>query len=947
MRAALLVPFASSLLLAQPQPPWLAMDYGPFVSATFSASWPKDNVANKGIAIHVGEDGWLVFDTELLRVVACGTGEFPELIGTPYDGGHGPIPRIRGEPFVATPALPGVARAGSFADPRPIPHGPLPREHARYRGLSLRGKQVVLGWSIGGGNVLESHALESKDGVTALARSLEFHDTPATSLLLGGREGLVPKIDGRVAVWRWMPPDPQPVTMARAARSWLELTTPQPSKTDLGNRDNARGIKFQAGPGGEELARLNDGAVAQNEDDTTNCFWSDQQDTRLVADLRGPLDLRRVTVFSWHRDDRAPQRWTLLGSDAVQPPADTAQWTKVAEVDTRPLGRGGRHAVSVADVDGKSLGTFRWLRFDLRRPGPNHGTFLTEIDLVGPEDAPKPAPRPVPMAAAIAVDDGTLGIADEHYVQVDLPSGAGARKVFHWRGPESELDRFRALVRSSAKPDLHALARAKSSPRWPETVTLQGALGEGDGAWVVDTIPVPEDNPYKSWMRCAAFDFFRDGRAAVSTWNGDVWIVSGIDDDLKRVTWKRFATGLFDPLGLKIVDDVLYVHGRDQITVLSDTDHDGEADAYVCFNNDVYVTPSFHEFAFDLQTDKDGNFYFSKGGPVRPGGRGFDKITPHHGAVLRVSTDGQKLDVYATGLRAPNGIGVGPDGQVTSGDNQGTWMPVCRLNWIQPGSFLGCVDLAHRDPKPTTYDPPLCFLPMNVDNSGGGQTWVTSDRWGPFRGELLHLSYGTCTLYRVLRQEVDGVMQGGVAPFPLSFASSLMRGRFSERDGQLYVIGFKGWQTRAARDTAFQRVRYTGKPARMPGGLQVLANGVRLDFTDALDAETAQDPDSYAVEQWNYVWSERYGSPEVSLTNPPEPEKLKGLNEDFHQHDKVAVKSARLSADKKSVFLEIPGIGPVMQMKIGIDVDTADGGTIKTAVHLSIHKLGNGSGAEK
>ena len=31
----------------------------------------------------------------------------------------------------------------------------------------------------------------------------------------------------------------------------------------------------------------------------------------------------------------------------------------------------------------------------------------------------------------------------------------------------------------------------------------------------------------------------------VCTWNGDVWLVSGIDDTLELLTWQRIATGLF------------------------------------------------------------------------------------------------------------------------------------------------------------------------------------------------------------------------------------------------------------------------------------------------------------------------------------------------------------------------------------------------------------------
>src|SRR4029453_12375767 len=48
-------------------------------------------------------------------------------------------------------------------------------------------------------------------------------------------------------------------------------------------------------------------------------------------------------------------------------------------------------------------------------------------------------------------------------------------------------------------------------------------------------------------------------------------------------------------------------------------------------------------------------------------------------------------------------------GEITTGDNQGTWTPACRLNWVTQGGFYGVVDLAHRDPPPTRTDNPLCW----------------------------------------------------------------------------------------------------------------------------------------------------------------------------------------------------------------------------------------------
>jgi hypothetical protein len=479
---------------------------------------------------------------------------------------------------------------------------------------------------------------------------------------------------------------------------------------------------------------------------------------------------------------------------------------------------------------------------------------------------------------------------------------------------------------------------AKLKPRWEQTIVTQGQLGTGGGAYVVDTLTLPDDNPWKSWLRVGGFDFFADGtRAALSTWSGDVWVVSGIDEQLGSLKWRRYAAGLFQPLGLRIVNGQIYVNCRDGLYRLDDLNHDGEADFYAVVNYDVIVTPSFHEFALDLQTDPDGNFYFAKGGAVNPGGRGWQTISPHNGTVIRITPDGKQLDVFATGVRAPNGMGAGPDGQITVADNEGTWNPTCRLNYVHAGDFLGVVDLAHADTPPADYGDPVCWMPMSVDNSSGGQTWVTSDKWGPFSGRMLHTSYGRCDLFLVTDQTVTvgkgkdekKLVQGGVINFNLPFASGICRPRFNPRDGQLYVTGLKGWQTRAARDGCFQRVRYTGKPVAMASTLTVNdARTVTLTFTAPLDKSLAEDPESYAAERWNYRWTKEYGSKEYKLSNPAQ-----------EGHDPATVTAAKMSADGKSVTLTFEEVVPVMQQKLSFDLKTADGQKLEGAVYHTINAV--------
>src|SRR4029078_118036 len=128
---------------------------------------------------------------------------------------------------------------------------------------------------------------------------------------------------------------------------------------------------------------------------------------------------------------------------------------------------------------------------------------------------------------------------------------------------------------------------------------------------------------------------------------------------------------------------------------------------------------------------------------------------------------------------------------------------------------------------------------------------------------------------------------------PVQFESGAMRGRFHPRDGQLYVTGLKGWVSSAAQDGCFQRVRYTGKPLRLPTEIKTFANGIKLTFSEPLDLASGSDPDTYCLEQVNYPWSAYYGSADYK----PSDSKQEG-------HEPVEVRSAMLLDAGRSVFLE-------------------------------------------
>ncbi len=534
---------------------------------------------------------------------------------------------------------------------------------------------------------------------------------------------------------------------------------------------------------------------------------------------------------------------------------------------------------------------------------------------------PRAALASAPEGSVISVRDGRLILT--------LPAASAVTNVTVLvAGKEAESATLTKLANATPKPS-DLMQKTKGGPAlWKETLETVGTLGKDIGGFAVDSIGLPETNPWQAWVRPTGMDFFADGTtAAVATLNGDIFIVSGIDAELKKLTWRRFAAGMHAPLGVKIVDGLIHVACRDGIVRLHDLDKDGEADYYHMFTMDLLQTPSFHSFVCDLNTDASGNFVFSVGGAIRAGGRGFQLLTPHMGAVLKLTKDGKTLTSYASGLRMPNGSAVRSDGQITVSDNEGVWVPASPIHWVKEGDFLGVKNTAHG--KETHHPQPICFMPQRTESSACSQVWVTSDKWAPFKDDLLHMSYGKSGLFKVYMEEIDGVMQGGVIRFPIQLTSAGVRGRFNPVDGQLYVVGLGMGQTTAVKTGGFDRVRTTGTPVRMGRSLGVVPNGVRLTFTAKLDPATAADPSNYSIKQWNYRWTENYGSSAYSVDNPEK--KTDG--------DIVVITKATLSADGLSVVLEVPGIKPVMQFAVSCKVGTADGELISTEFMSTIHKV--------
>lgn len=132
------------------------------------------------------------------------------------------------------------------------------------------------------------------------------------------------------------------------------------------------------------LPRLNDGRVAENDDDTEHSVWYDNEG-RFHVDLGRSMPIAKINSYSWHSSNRAPQYFSLWGSnaDALPSPAIAAGrhdgWTLLAVVDSRGLGSGGCHGTSVLPA-GAPLGPYRHLLWVTEDVG--EGAFFSEIDVI-------------------------------------------------------------------------------------------------------------------------------------------------------------------------------------------------------------------------------------------------------------------------------------------------------------------------------------------------------------------------------------------------------------------------------------------------------------------------------------------------------------------------------------------------------------------------------------
>jgi hypothetical protein len=376
-------------------------------------------------------------------------------------------------------------------------------------------------------------------------------------------------------------------------------------------------------------------------------------------------------------------------------------------------------------------------------------------------------------------------------------------------------------------------------------------------------------------------------RPIVCTRRGDVYIVEGAYDDPPfAARFKKFASGLHEPLGLAVRIEggktVVYCTQRGEITRLVDEDGDDVADVYQTFADGWGVSGNYHEFAFGPKFDREGNAWVTLNIGFC-GGLG-KSVAPLRGWALKFAPDGTMTKV-CDGLRSPNGIGEFTDGAMFYLDNQGDYVGTNRMTHLAPGSFAGHpAGLGWRDnwkqgdPMPPIQPATIWFPYRKMGQSTadfllydteGRQVLapvnesLKAGKFGPFAGQVFCGDQTLCLVTRVFIEKVDGVYQGACFPFRSGLDSGVNRLCWAG-DGSMFIGQTdRGWGSTGRLRQGLQRLVWTGEVPFEVLTMKITGDGFLLEFTKELDEAAAADPASYAMISYTYEHHPEYGSDEM------------------------------------------------------------------------------------
>lgn len=392
--------------------------------------------------------------------------------------------------------------------------------------------------------------------------------------------------------------------------------------------------------------------------------------------------------------------------------------------------------------------------------------------------------------------------------------------------------------------------------------------------------------------RVGGIDFLPNGDMVLCTWDpeGAVYQISGVQTgDPAKVKVKEIAKGLAEPLGIKYWNGNIYVLQKQELTKLVDNNGDGVIDEYFALANNFGVTENFHEFSFGLVI-KDGYFYGTLAIAIDPGGRSTGAQEWARGRVLKINAKTGDFEYVASGLRTPNGITLSQKGEIFLTDNQGDWIPSCKLLEFTPGAFYGNRSVEPEKMKDAAEVLPVCWFPQG--EIGNSTSQPAPFDFGPYKGQMIVGDVTHGGLKRVFLEKVNGRYQGTAFRMTQGLEAGINRVIIGP-DKAIYVggIGSTGnWGQEGKERFGLQRLAYNGKSTFEMLSVKPAKNGAEIEFTEPISADLLPlSLDDYVIQQWTYKPTVAYGGPKID-------------------EEKLTVKGITMSPDRKKIFLQFDGL---------------------------------------
>ncbi len=562
----------------------------------------------------------------------------------------------------------------------------------------------------------------------------------------------------------------------------------------------------------------------------------------------------------------------------------------------------------------------RFLRFVVTAATGDTEPGLDELEIYGSDPNINLAVQGKASASAVIsgypihqikhLNDGKLGNnnswisgqANGGWAQIEFPEAVEMSKIIWARDRTGTCqDRLATKYRIEVSNDGKEWTKVgDESGRAPVTAFAAGAINKNASpGYEMESIPLP-------FPGCRPSDivFSDDGTMYIlAMTEGQVWRtrVPPVGHP-KQVRWERYAAGLYQAVGLAMVDNRLFVAQKPEITELIDHDGNGVVDHFRTLATGWGISTGWHEYCFGLAVDREQKhlwfalntgYFWTNPGYVNPG--------RWRGSVMRVAIDSERLEEVAKGCRVPNGICRGPDDGMFFTDNQGDWIQACKLAHVVSGRFYGHPEYK-EDALPSDAYPDgrsTIWFPYHRMRSISGPIHdTTQGKFGPFVDQMFvgDVGYGAnAGIMRVALEKVDGEFQGACFPFVDNQPLGCERMRFGA-DDCLYVASLTSGLTRLSYQAkqvplALQTIRIR------PGGL-----GFVVQLTKPLASDQKIDPAQFAVKRYHYLYTGNYGSPQAD-------EKV------------VPVEAAELSADRTSITLSLPvetyPLGMVYEFRLG------------------------------